>query len=543
MSGRQLRRGRRGDQKDGRRNNVSDEIFAESMKTLQSENRNATDSRLKHTEIDFRVEENRKAHHTDEYESKNLIVRRGQQFKISVTFDRPVNVEQHQIILQLATGSRPKQSKKSIIRLKAADSLSSSSWGMHIVEHRGEIVEMSVMSPADAIVGEYSVFVETRSKDLDGNYRSYRKVEAEKICILFNAWCKDDSVFMENEDHRQEYVLDEHGRIWIGSKNRYRGIPWNFGQFESVSLETCLKLLDMAEVKDQVRGYPHRICRAISKMVNSKDDDGVLIGNWSGYYADGTSPRAWAGSVAILKEFSKKKNPVKYGQCWVFSGLVTTLLRAIGIPTRSVTNFESAHDTDQSMTIDFHFDEEDNPIHTMNESVWNFHVWNESYFTRPDIPPGYDGWQAHDATPQEVSDGVYQCGPCPLKAIQSGEVYLPYDTGFVFAEVNGDRVYWQVDAEGEMSVSVIDKKSIGKSISTKAVGTNEREDLTNMYKFPEGNHKERKAVQLANKYSSSKDKDIYSTETSHDVDFKVLTSEEVTIGENFDIKLEIKNKS
>ena len=35
----------------------------------------------------------------------------------------------------------------------------------------------------------------------------------------------------------------------------------------------------------------------------------------------------------------------------------------------------------------------------------NFHVWNESYFTRPDLPEGYNGWQAHDATPQETSEG------------------------------------------------------------------------------------------------------------------------------------------
>ena len=44
--------------------------------------------------------------------------------------------------------------------------------------------------------------------------------------------------------------------------------------------------------------------------------------------------------------------PVKYGQCWVFSGLLTTLMRSIGIPTRSVTNFASAHDTENTMTID-----------------------------------------------------------------------------------------------------------------------------------------------------------------------------------------------
>ena len=45
----------------------------------------------------------------------------------------------------------------------------------------------------------------------------------------------------------------------------------------------------------------------------------------------------------------------------------------------------------------------------MNSDSWpdfrNFHVWNESWFKRPDLPDGHDGWQAHDATPQETSYG------------------------------------------------------------------------------------------------------------------------------------------
>ena len=32
-------------------------------------------------------------------------------------------------------------------------------------------------------------------------------------------------------------------------------------------------------------------------------------------------------------------------------------------------------------------------------------MWNESWFKRPDLPDGHDGWQAFDATPQESSHG------------------------------------------------------------------------------------------------------------------------------------------
>ena len=64
-------------------------------------------------------------------------------------------------------------------------------------------------------------------------------------------------------------------------------------------------------------------------QVNSPDDNGVLQGRWDGYYKDGTKPSAWTGSVAILEEYMNNggTRPVKYGQCWVFAGVLTTGIR------------------------------------------------------------------------------------------------------------------------------------------------------------------------------------------------------------------------
>ncbi|XP_078356516.1 protein-glutamine gamma-glutamyltransferase K-like [Oculina patagonica] len=195
------------------------------------------------------------------------------------------------------------------------------------------------------------------------------------------------------------------------------------------------------------------------------------------------------------------------------------------------------------MTIDFHFDEEGNPLDDLNDSIWNFHVWNESWFKRPDLPDGHDGWQAHDATPQETSEGVFRCGPASVNAIKKGEVYLPYDTGFVFAEVNGDRVYWDVDDDdGSMKAGYVDTNSIGKKISTKEPGSSSRLDVTSGYKYQEGSAEERKAVEFAYKFSTRREYDIYNAE-KEDVEFNLEVLDDVAMGDSFDVKVVARNKS
>lgn len=60
-------------------------------------------------------------------------------------------------------------------------------------------------------------------------------------------------------------------------------------------------------------------------QLNSQDDKGVMVGNWSGDYSGGTAPTAWTGSPEILLKYvNKGYEPVRFAQCWVFAGVMNT---------------------------------------------------------------------------------------------------------------------------------------------------------------------------------------------------------------------------
>nr|XP_006116476.1 protein-glutamine gamma-glutamyltransferase 4 [Pelodiscus sinensis] len=456
-------------------------------------------SSLKTLGVDLLQKQNVPLHHTEEYyDNATLIVRRGQVFQLKLTFDRGLK-DDDKVVLQLSIGEKPMESNETLVLMNLRAGRDSRCWCANILNTNGKECLVTVTSPADAAVGKYFLSVKTGPHV----YNPGNKV----VYVLFNPWCEADTVFMRNDAERSEYVLSDTGYIYVGSEQNIFGRPWNFGQFEEDVLDCCMYLLEKSKLKQKVRKDPVIVSRAMSALVNSNDDAGVLFGNWSGSYSGGTSPLAWTGSAPILQKYYKTKRSICFGQCWVFSGVLTTVMRCLGIPARSVTNFASAHDTEENLKVDIYLNEKGEKLDKMtSDSVWNFHVWNDVWMKRPDLPQGFDGWQAVDATPQEISQGIFQCGPCPLKAIKSGEVYLLYDSKFLFAEVNADRVFWLVKNLNDKQKLVKlreETKAIGKSISTKAVGKNTREDITEQYKFPEGSPEERKAVEKACSYLNS----------------------------------------
>ncbi|XP_078475577.1 uncharacterized protein LOC144736808 [Lampetra planeri] len=452
-----------------------------------------------------RSDENRAGHRTGRFACDEAVLRRGQHFRLHLQFNKAYEAEKHALALVFDYGSHPclEDGTRALLRLDLQDAengaVTGGSWTARVTESCGSDVTVVASATPDAPVGLYRCYVLTDSPG--GKYKS-RKTP---VYLLFNPWCKGDSVYLPSEEQRDEYVLNDSGVIFHGSASEICTRSWFYGQFESGVLDACLFVLDRGGCPYAERGDPISVVRTIAATVNANDENGVLVGKWSekNDYSGGACPDAWSGSVEILRRFKRKRRPVSYAQCWVFSGTTTAVLRCLGIPARTVTNYASAHDTDGNMTTDIIVDENMEAIEKLTkDSVWNFHSWSDCWLQRPDLPRGYGGWQAVDATPQQRSEGVYRCGPASLKAVKMGHVHLPYDTKFVFAEVNSDRIFWQRGTDGVLRKVNVESDSIGQFISTKAVGSASREDITHLYKFPEGSREERMAVERALRFGS-----------------------------------------
>ncbi|CAI9556365.1 unnamed protein product [Staurois parvus] len=398
------------------------------------------------------------------YNSSELILRRGQSCRLTLEFNKPLR-DWKSIVFVARTGPSNSTYVNTNVEFPLSSSWSSGMWSAVLESSPGNSLRIIMSSPATAVVGRYDLSVRI---SVMGQTVTY---SLGKFILLFNPWCLDDDVYMANEEERQEYILNDHGVIFMGNENHVTGMGWNYGQFENNILNICLDIMDRSlnYQKDSAldcsqRHSPIYVGRIISAMVNSNDDFGVLEGKWEKDFSDGVDPNSWNGSVEILWKWKNDNyKPVKYGQCWVFAAVMCTVLRCLGIPTRVITNFNSAHNTDGNMVIDMHYDTDGKFLEISDDSIWNFHVWNESWFLRRDLGLYYSGWQVLDSTPQEESQGVHRCGPTSVIAVKEGDIILGYDTPFVFAEVNADRATWVVQKDGSKERAHSDTKYVGQS--------------------------------------------------------------------------------
>uniref|UniRef100_A0A3B5MUX8 Transglutaminase N-terminal domain-containing protein n=1 Tax=Xiphophorus couchianus TaxID=32473 RepID=A0A3B5MUX8_9TELE len=385
--------------------------------------------------LDLHSETNNKEHRTSEISVKELIVRRGQAFKLTLRLAPPFRPAFDQLTMTVVTGEHPSENLGSMSRFGVPDKVQRSGsakavWRAELQRSSSPetgVLVLAITPPAACPVGEYKMSAKLGEEERD----------LATLSVLFNPWCPEDWVFLPDEAERQEYVMNEHGIIYKGVDKYIDPTHWDFGQFEEDMVKICMKILDYnvkhkQDPADDVsaRCNPIYVSRVVTCMINSENGGGILKGQWGMDFRGGVPPTHWSGSYAILKKWSNSVfSSVKYGQCWVYAAVICLLATAKDIYRKIRCIWARICNCDQSM---------------------------------------------------------FCCGPAPVSAIRNGDTHLKYDIPFVFAEVNADCITWLVKRDGSMVNIETDSIKIGQNISTKSVGTNNRMNITDSYKQKEG---------------------------------------------------------
>ncbi|KAF4096385.1 hypothetical protein G5714_022354 [Onychostoma macrolepis] len=108
-------------------------------------------------------------------------------------------------------------------------------------------------------------------------------------------------------------------------------------------------------------------------------------------------------------------------------------------------------------------------------------------------------------------------------------------------QVNNDKVYWQKKSNGTFGVVHVEKDVVGHCISTKAVGSDQRIDITNLYKHPLGYSEKCTALETAVRHGSKRC--AYPLPCAEDVVCEVsLKGDGPCVGKDAVLYINLKNK-
>ncbi|MFO0860530.1 MAG: transglutaminase domain-containing protein [Phycisphaerales bacterium] len=417
---------------------------------------------------------NRAAMRTAKFESGTFgyaLWRRGGIATIEVEVSADFSDATHEIAMEVSNAFKP--TPLSLTLTPSSKAPAPGAWALQYngtsVKAGKKIVQLSVQSPDDAPIGKYALRAIVREK---GNTAVKSGMGLPKpVVLLFNPWNKRDAVFLDDEAGITEYISNTNGifRTEVDNKDR----TWRYGQFDPTCLNTLLKVLDAPngarpdeQMTTAMRSSPALFAQALAAGIGS-----YVEGNWSltSFAPSETAPWKWQDSNNLFSKFGPKQ--VKYARCWVYANMLTSLYRCAGLPARSVSCIQSAHEgnpTNNAIDI-FQKKVGNNWVTDTDRTVdraWGFHAWNEAWMKRTDRPNS-DGWQA--------LDGTYGTGPAPVKAIaaRSGGNYEV--DSFVAAVSLPIRFH----RNGQV---VEDTTSIGKKILTQKKGAQAEEDIVRSYK-------------------------------------------------------------
>ncbi|XP_010018644.1 PREDICTED: protein-glutamine gamma-glutamyltransferase 5-like, partial [Nestor notabilis] len=300
----------------------------------------------------------------------------------------------------------------------------------------------------------------------------------------------DDPVYMDNQAHREEYVLNEHGILYEGVHKHITSRPWHFGQFEDGILDICLKILDMGASyhhgsdRDHCwRNDPVHVSMVVNHMISSHITSSVMKIPENNDYLKGTKPFSWNGSVPILQQwYNGRCRPVRYGYCGSLASVMCTVMRCLGVPSRVVTNFCFPCSNENPLGINEIFDCTGKNL-CGKDKLWRYHCWNESWMARRDLKQCCGDWQCLDPTPLETGRGTACSGPTWVRSIREGELDLDYDGHHIFSRVNSNYVGWLSQNSAKKTKFFCDPWPCGQHLITKRAGSEQFEDITGAYKY------------------------------------------------------------
>ncbi|XP_005254282.1 protein 4.2 isoform X4 [Homo sapiens] len=416
---------------------------------------------------DFQAARNNEEHHTKALSSRRLFVRRGQPFTIILYFRAPVRAflpALKKVALTAQTGEQPSKINRTQATFPIS-SLGDRKWWSAVVEERdAQSWTISVTTPADAVIGHYSLLLQVSGR---------KQLLLGQFTLLFNPWNREDAVFLKNEAQRMEYLLNQNGLIYLGTADCIQAESWDFGQLHFL--------------KEQ---------RVLPTPQTQATQEGALLNKRR-------------GSVPILRQWlTGRGRPVYDGQAWVLAAVACTVLRCLGIPARVVTTFASAQGTGGRLLIDEYYNEEGlQNGEGQRGRIWIFQTSTECWMTRPALPQGYDGWQIlHPSAPN--GGGVLgSCDLVPVRAVKEGTLGLTPAVSDLFAAINASCVVWKCCEDGTLELTDSNTKYVGNNISTKGVGSDRCEDITQNYKYPEGSLQEKEVLERVEKEKMEREKD------------------------------------
>jgi hypothetical protein len=183
--------------------------------------------------------------------------------------------------------------------------------------------------------------------------------------FLFNPWLKNDACGLLSSNQIAEYVMNEHGQIYLGSSDIPRFIPWYFGQFERSVLLTAFVLLNKVQLSAQHRPDLSSILRILSsKICSDPGTNNGIFPSSSDVNPSSSQQNGYTSSPAILNQYLLSNNHSVQGDSgsnWQHAAVFCSLCRSLGIPSRIVTVYNAIYRAQEVENVDLKWNKSDRP--------------------------------------------------------------------------------------------------------------------------------------------------------------------------------------